>query len=245
MDKKHHILIVEDEFALRKSIASYFESNGLKVSEAENATQALERHRAVEPDLVLLDIVLDSGDGLEVCKEIRRISNTPIIFLTGRLDLPDRILGLEIGGDDYVTKPFDLRELLARVRTVLRRRPSPSESKVAEEVPASKISFGPWTLDPSQRALFKDGEAPIRLTSGEFKILVAFLRNPRVILSRQMLLDLKQGQAQADIYDRSIDNYISRIRRKIEEHPKQPQYIKTYSKGGYAFECDVSFHPNT
>jgi two-component system OmpR family response regulator len=231
-----HILVVDDARDIREPLTRYLKENGYRATAAENAAAARRFLRTAGIDLVVLDIMMPGEDGLSLCRFIRESSGIPVIMLTARGEELDRIVGLEIGADDYVAKPFNPRELLARVSAVLRRTntlPPRLRGPAAE-----RYRFGDWTFNASQREISgKDGLA-IPLSSGEFKLLMAFLERPKVALSREQLLDLTKGR-DAEVFDRSIDNQVSRLRRKIEEDPKNPRYIKTVWGGGYMFTCDV------
>jgi two-component system OmpR family response regulator len=231
-----HILVVDDARDIREPLTRYLKENGYRATAAENAAAARRFLRTAGIDLVVLDIMMPGEDGLSLCRFIRESSGIPVIMLTARGEELDRIVGLEIGADDYVAKPFNPRELLARVGAVLRRTntlPPRLRGPAAE-----RYRFGDWTFNASQREIAgKDGLA-IPLSSGEFKLLMAFLERPKVALSREQLLDLTKGR-DAEVFDRSIDNQVSRLRRKIEEDPKNPRYIKTVWGGGYMFTSEV------
>ena len=187
-------------------------------------------------DLVILDIMMPGEDGLSLCRSIRESSGIPVIMLTARGEELDRIVGLEVGADDYVAKPFNPRELLARVGAVLRRTntlPPRLRGPTAE-----RYRFGEWTFNAAQREIVGPDGLALPLSSGEFKLLMAFLERPKVALSREQLLDLTKGR-DAEVFDRSIDNQVSRLRRKIEQDPKNPRYIKTGWGGGSMFTSDV------
>jgi two-component system OmpR family response regulator len=186
-------------------------------------------------DCVILDVGLPGEDGLSICRRLRGKSTVPIIMVTGRGTDTDRIVGLELGADDYLPKPFNPRELLARVRAVMRRSVAPEPVAETPRI----LMFEGWRLDMSRRQLFAPDGAPRSLTSGEFNILSIFCQNPRKVLSRDDLLDLLHGRAAA-VFDRSIDVQISRLRRKIETNLKDPSFIKTVRYGGYFFTPLVS-----
>ncbi len=244
MSSKKHILIVDDEFAFLKPLAAYFEKQGFKVSEAQTAREAIRKVNSVRPDIILLDLTLPDGDGLDVCKTIRTSFDTPIIFLSGRVDTTDKVVALELGGDDYVTKPCEPRELLARVRSTLRRYGGILSDQKHFETPKSIIKFGPWSLDPQAQLIFdtKSGNK-VHLTGGELRILLMLIRYPGVVLSRDKLLDLKQEDGTPEVFDRTIDNFISRLRKKIEPSKDSKRLIKTYWGGGYSLDCDVEYIP--
>ena len=230
------ILIVDDEDDIREPIGTYLESQGFDISQASNAQDALTIINEKVCDMAILDVMLGEDDGFSLCRDIRRISDVPVIFLSGRSEDTERIIGLELGADDYVVKPFNPRELLARIRSVLRRtKPvaSPEQQK-----PASQPTFGGWTLDVVNQELVSDEGAKQSLSTGEARLLQVFLAHPNTVLTRDKLLELSQGR-QANAFDRSIDNYVSRIRKKIEEDPGNPRLLKTYWGGGYALTCDT------
>lgn len=231
-----HILIVDDEDDIREPIGVYLESQGFDVSQASNAEEALAVIKGNACDMALLDVMLGEDDGFSLCRDIRRISDVPVIFLSGRSEDTERIIGLELGADDYVVKPFNPRELLARIRSVLRRTKTAVPPE--EQKPASQPTFGGWTLDVvNQELIAKDGSNQ-PLSTGEARLLQVFLTHPNTVLTRDKLLELSQGR-QANAFDRSIDNYVSRIRKKIEEDPSSPRLLKTYWGGGYALTCDT------
>jgi len=183
----------------------------------------------------VLDIMMPGEDGLSLCRSIRETSQIPVILLTARGEEVDRIIGLEMGADDYIAKPFSPRELIARVAAVLRRTQAlPPRQKAP---PAERVKFGEWMLDTGQRELIGPDGVALPLSSGEFRLLSALLERPKIALTRNQLLDLTKGR-DADLFDRSIDNHVSRLRKKIEPDPKNPRYIKTVWGGGYIFAMD-------
>lgn len=230
------LLIVEDEASIREPLASYFESNQFRVKAAPNAAQARLLLAAHSFDLAIVDIMMPGEDGLSLCRHIRESSGLPVIMLTARSEEIDRILGLEVGADDYVTKPFSPRELLARVKAVIRRTNSLPPRQAAPE--STTYAFGEWLLKTGERELVGADGLSVPLSSGEYALLLALVERPRMVLTRDQLLDLTQGR-EASVFDRSIDNQISRLRRKIEEDPKTPRYIKTVWGGGYSFSAEV------
>jgi len=231
-----HVLVVDDARDIREPLTRYLRENGFRVTSAENAAVARKAMRTSGIDIVILDIMMPGEDGLSLCRSIRESSGIPVIMLTARGEELDRIVGLEVGADDYMGKPFNPRELLARIGAVLRRTntlPPRLRGPAAE-----RYRFGEWVFNASQREIVGPGSLAMPLSSGEFKLLMAFLERPKVALSREQLLDLTKGR-DADVFDRSIDNQISRLRRKIEQDPKNPRYIKTVWGGGYMFTSDV------
>lgn len=225
-----HILVVEDARDIREPLARYLREHGFRTTTAADAQVARKLLRAAAIDLVVLDVMMPGEDGLSLCRSIRETSHIPVILLTARGEEVDRIIGLEMGADDYIPKPFSPRELVARIAAVLRRTQAlPPRQRPPE---AEHIKFGDWTLDTGQRELIgKDGMAT-PLSSGEFRLLAAMLERPKISLTRSQLLDLTKGR-DAELFDRSIDNHISRLRKKIETDPKNPRYIKTVWGGGY------------
>jgi two-component system OmpR family response regulator len=231
-----HILLVDDERAIRDPLATYLARNGLRISKAEDSAAARQALAAYAIDLVLLDIMMPGEDGLALCAHLRATSSIPIILVTAKAEELDRILGLEIGADDYVVKPFSPRELLARIKTVLRRTGDRSAGPEAAE--AKAYGFGPWLLRTGERELIDAEGVAVPLSTGEYKLLLALVTHPRHVLSRDQLLDLTQGRELA-AFERSIDNVISRLRRKIEADPKAPDLIKTIWGGGYSLAAEV------
>jgi two-component system OmpR family response regulator len=232
MDSLTRIAVVEDDPEISRMMTSYMIDNGFEVAAARNGRD-LDRVMASggKIDCVILDVGLPGEDGLSICRRIRGKSTVPIIMVTGRGTDTDRIVGLELGADDYLPKPFNPRELLARVRAVMRRSVQPEQPQA--EAPQT-LMFEGWRLDMARRQLFAPDGAPRSLTSGEFNILSIFCQNSRKVLSRDDLLDLLHGRAAA-VFDRSIDVQISRLRRKIETNLKDPSFIKTVRYGGYFF----------
>ena len=232
--KEPHILLVDDERDIREPLAAYLSRNGVRVSKAENAAAARQVLSAHGIDLVLLDIMMPGEDGLALAGYIRATSPIPVILLTARAEETDRIVGLELGADDYVTKPFSPRELLARIKAVLRRS---GEARV-HSPDSDSYAFGPWVLKSGERELVDQAGVAIPLSTGEFNLLHALVIRPRRVLSRDQLLDLTQGRELA-AFERSIDNHISRLRKKIEENPSDPKLIKTVWGGGYMLATEV------
>jgi len=234
MAEEPHILLVDDEREIREPLASYLSRNGVRVTKAENAAAARQLLSAYAIDLVLLDIMMPGEDGLALTGFIRATTSVPIILLTAKTEEMDRVVGLEIGADDYVTKPFSPRELLARIKAVLRRA---GESRVRGP-DADTYGFGPWLLKSGERELVGEDNVAIPLSTGEYNLLHAFVTHPRRMLSRDQLLDLSQGRELA-AFERSIDNHISRLRKKIEADPAHPRLIRTVWGGGYMLAAEV------
>ena len=229
-----HIVIVEDDAVTRRRLAGALRKQLYRVSEAEDAAQ-MEAILARDPaDLLLVDINLDGKDGLTITREQRAASNAGIILLTSRDDQIDRIVGLEMGADDYVTKPFDKRELFARVKNLLMRI---DQIKAAAPAPAAAAQVGAWTLDRSRRRLEASDGRIEPLTRAEYELLDAFMRHPGVILSRDRLLEMTQHRQGAP-EDRTIDVLVGRLRRKVEADPARPDWIITVHGEGYLFVED-------
>ena len=231
-----HILLVEDEKSIREPLSVYLADNGFRIKEAIDASAAREMMAAFQFHLVILDIMMPGEDGISLCRHIRETCNLPVIMLTAKSEDIDRIIGLEIGADDYVSKPFNPRELLARIRAVLRRTGEAPLVRSGAQNPA--YAFGDWVLKTSERSLVGVDGVAVSLSSGEFDLLHAMVLRPHMVLSRDQLLDLSRGR-DAESLDRSIDNMISRLRRKIEIDPKDPKIIKTIWGGGYSLIADV------
>lgn len=226
-----HILVVDDDARIRQMLLTYFEQEGYRVTavaEGRAMRESLQRHAI---DIILLDLVLPGEDGLALARDVRSRSDVPIIMLTGRDDVVDRIVGLEVGADDYVAKPFHLRELLARLRTVLRRR-LPAAAARSDEVEVLK--FEGWRLDLSRRQLMTSEGLEIELTTGEFDILAVMARHPGRVFSRETLMDLTRGRM-LEAFDRTIDAQVARLRKKVEHDPKKPALIKSVRGVGYVF----------
>ena len=229
------ILLVDDERSLREPLAEYLVRQGFEVCEAESAAAARTILAQNVPDIVLLDIMMPGEDGLSLCRHLVETRGLPTILLTAKGEAMDRIVGLEIGADDYVTKPFEPRELVARIRSVLRRAertaPAPTEEPV--------FVFEGWQLDPLKRRLTDPDGALVPLSTAEFRMLRAFCEHPRQVLDRDRLLDLVQGR-EAHLFDRAVDNQVSRLRRKIETDSRNPHFIQTVRGDGYRFAADVA-----
>ncbi|MEN9683150.1 MAG: hypothetical protein RLZZ427_901 [Pseudomonadota bacterium] len=228
------ILLVDDEQALRQPLAEYLSRQGFVVTQAASAAQARSLLRDETPDLVLLDIMMPGEDGLSLCRHLSETRAIPTIMLTAKGEAMDRIVGLEIGADDYVVKPFEPRELVARIRSVLRRTAKGLTAPADDEI----LEFDGWQLDPLKRRLSDPGGAMVSISSAEFRLLMAFLDHPRQVLDRDRLLDMVQGR-EAHLFDRAVDNQVSRLRRKIEADSRNPTLIQTVWGGGYMLAADV------
>jgi len=231
-----HILIVDDQREICDLVQEYLSSEGYRVSTAHDGT-GMRRVIAQEPvDLVILDLMLPGEDGLTLARSLRDESTVGIIILTGRGETVDRIIGLEMGADDYLPKPFHLRELLARVKSVLRRASTRSAER--QVAPRSRARFAGWNLDLSSRELLSPSGEEVRLTTGEFDLLAAFVNNANQVLTRDRLLDLARNR-EAGPFDRTIDVQVGRLRRKLEDDPQRPTMIKTVRGTGYIFTPSV------
>jgi two-component system OmpR family response regulator len=228
---KKRVLCVEDDVDIARMLTDVLKENGFDPSFVGSATEMDTALNRDSVDLVVLDVMLPGEDGLSICRRLRATSSIPIIMVTARGEDIDRILGLEIGADDYVSKPFNSRELVARIRALLRRAESaPGLARFR----ARPLIFADWSIDPTARELHDPGGVRIALTSVEFDLLLAFCRNPGRVLAREQLIELIHGGVASPI-ERSIDVHISRIRQKIEADPRDPAIIKTVRLGGYVF----------
>jgi two-component system OmpR family response regulator len=235
MDASPHILIVDDDGEIRSLLSKFLAQYGYRVSLAASGDAMMQTLASGHIDLVVLDIMLPGKDGLSLCRELRAEGKLPIIMLTAIGSETDRIVGLEMGADDYLAKPFDPRELLARIRAVLRRTATPSAGLENARV----FAFAGWRLDAARRQLQSPAGALVDLRMAEFDLLLALVERPQRVLSRDQLLDLARGRA-ATPFDRSIDVHISRLRRRIEDDPQEPAIIKTVRSGGYVFAAPVT-----
>lgn len=239
MSETPHILVVDDDRDIRELTARFLRKHGLRCSLAADGREMFRSLADGAIDLVVLDIMMPGEDGLSLCRRLRVDSRLPVIMLTALDEDADRIIGLEIGADDYLTKPFNPRELLARIRAILRRTQSPPPPALSEgEADFSGLRFAGWRLDLEARALTSPAGAVVALTSGEFDLLKALAERPGRVLSRDQLLDLTSGREAAP-FDRSIDVQVSRLRRKLQDDPRQPALIKTVRNGGYIFAAPV------
>ncbi|MGY4396769.1 two-component system OmpR family response regulator [Sphingomonas sp. UYAg733] len=232
-----HLLLVDDERSIREPLAQYLTKQGFRVTQAGDAEAARTRMAAYAIDLIILDIMMPGEDGLSLCRHIRETGEIPVILLTARSEEADRIVGLEMGADDYVVKPFSPRELSARVKVILRRAAAGGARQHAPE--RGSFAFAGWVLKSGERALVDREGVSVPLSTGEYNLLLALVTRPRQVLTRDQLLDLTQGR-EAAAFDRAIDNQISRLRRKIEIDAKNPELIKTVWGGGYTLAAEVT-----
>ena len=235
------ILIVDDDPGLRETLRDFLGQEGYETLEAANVTQARAHFVAGSPDLILLDLNMPGGNGLTLAAEVRSRAATPIIIISGKGQMIDRVVGLEIGADDYLGKPFELRELLARIRAVLRRsapavRPTDVEPASVERAAV----FGAFVLTPGRRQLAIRAGPLVDLTGAEYNLLAAFIERPNRVLTREAIADLIQN-ADADTFDRSIDTLVSRLRRKLEPHVDAARLIQTVRGEGYVLASDVTW----
>ena len=237
MSSAPHILIVDDHREIRDALTRYLQKNGMRTSAARDAVEMDDVLKAGAVDMIVLDVMMPGEDGLSVCRRLRAETDIPVLMLTALGDETDRIVGLEIGADDYLAKPFNPRELLARIKAVLRRSAKPE--KAGRSLAGRRIRFDRWTLHVDRREIVDEAGTVVSLTTAEFRLLVVFLERPRFVLSREQLLDLTSGRA-AQVFDRTIDNQVSRLRRKIEADPSNPQIITTVWGGGYTLAADVT-----
>jgi DNA-binding response OmpR family regulator len=237
MDKRL-ILVVDDDQQVRTMLSRYLAGEGYSVFEAESGASARDVLAEQDVALVLLDLMLGNEDGLALARTIRAHSDVPIIMLTGKHDVIDRVVGLEAGADDYIAKPFHLREVLARIRALQRRAEGRAQPEAAGEPAGETIRFAGHVLDPAGRTVRGPDGADIPLTGGEFELLRVFLRNAGRVLDRDQLLNQLKGR-DFEAFDRLIDTQVMRLRRKIEADPAQPQIIKTVRGAGYVFAGKV------
>jgi two-component system OmpR family response regulator len=236
MDGSPHLLVVDDDREIRDLLARFLSKHGYRVATARDGREMRRSLADWRIDLIILDLMLPGEDGLALCRQLRANSGIPIIMLTAMGEETDRIVGLEMGADDYLPKPFNPRELLARVKAVLRRAQDISTRK--RPGGETMLGFAGWKLDLARRRLESPEAVIVQLSAGEFDLLVAFAEHPQRTLNRDQLLDLSRGR-DAVPFDRSIDIQVSRLRRKIEADPKEPEIIKTVRGGGYIFTPEV------
>lgn len=241
---KGTVLTVDDDADLQVVMRHYLEAEGYQILSAQSGAEMLNKLEAASPDIILLDLILPDNDGLALLSQIRSKSSAAVIVVSGKDETADRIVGLEMGADDYLTKPFEMRELSARIKAVLRRTSgadAPANDKAAAGgglAKAARILFGGWVLDRRQYQLFDAEGKTADLTSGEFRLLEALVSAPNRVLSREQLFELTRG-GEFDTYDRAIDIQIARIRKKLQDDPKNPELIKTVRGVGYMFTGDA------
>jgi two-component system OmpR family response regulator len=237
MDASDHILIVDDDAEIRSLLSQYLVKNGLRVTAVADGRGMWQVLDAGRIDLIVLDLMLPGDDGLTLCRNLRAKSDIPVIMLTARGEETDRIVGLEMGADDYLAKPFSARELLARIKAILRRARSLPENLQPDS--ARHIRFAHWVLDTTHRQLVSSANVVTLLSGAEYRLLRIFLNHPNRVLNRDQLVDLTQGK-EADPLDRSIDVQVSRLRNRLGDDPREPRLIKTVRGEGYVLAVDVT-----
>ncbi|GGJ15448.1 response regulator [Neoroseomonas lacus] len=235
MEPVPHILVVDDDREIRDLLSRFLEKQGMRVTAARDAREARRVWPLGRYHLVVLDLMMPGEPGLDFARWLRSQSDVPVVILTAMGEETDRIVGLELGADDYVAKPFNPRELLARIRAVLRRA---SGEGAAKDPPAKVIRFAGWTLEPGRRRLLNPDGAEVSLTGGEYELLLVLVERANRVLTRDMLMDLLRGR-QAGPFDRAIDVAVSRLRRKLEDDGRNPSLIKTVRGGGYVLAATV------
>ncbi|MFP3848512.1 response regulator [Pseudomonas sp. W5-01] len=239
MEHVDHILIVDDDREIRELVGNYLKKNGLRTTVVADGRQMRAFLESTPVDLIVLDIMMPGDDGLQLCRELRtgKHKTTPVLMLTARSDETDRIIGLEMGADDYLVKPFAARELLARINAVLRRTRMLPPNLIVTEA-GRLLAFGKWQLDTTARHLLDAQGTVVTLSGAEYRLLRTFLDHPQRVLSRDQLLNLTQGR-DADLFDRSIDLLVSRLRQRLADDARDPAYIKTVRNEGYVFTYAV------
>jgi two-component system OmpR family response regulator len=237
MSTQPHILVVDDHQEIRALVQRFLNDHGYRVSTAANGSEMKKSLKDAAIDLIVLDLMMPGEDGLTLCRNLRAESNIPVIMLTAMGEETDRIIGLEMGADDYLAKPFNPRELLARIKAVLRRMSAIPQQPL--EPPPEELSFLGWTLLPAARELIDPEQTLVPLSTAEFTLLMAFATRPGRVLSRDQLLDLARGR-EARAFDRAIDTLVSRLRKKLRDQSRTPQIIKTVRGGGYLFAPKVT-----
>ena len=237
MSRTPHILVVDDDPKIRTGLSKFLTEQGLRVTVANDGRDMQGKLAHANIDLIVLDVMMPGEDGLSLCRKLAGDGGVPIILLTAVAGEMDRVVGLELGAEDYVCKPFNPRELLARIRVVLRRRPATAPTEKARIVKCYR--FADWVLDARARTLTSPSGAHVEVTTGEFDLLQAFVEHPNVVLTRDQLLDLARGRASMAI-DRAVDVQVMRLRRKLEADPQTPQLIKTVRNSGYIFTPEVT-----
>ena len=234
MERPDHVLVVDDDAEMRSLLAEYLGGSGFRVSLASNGREMRRLLETERPDVVLLDLMLPDEDGLALCRELRARSHTPVIMLSARSADVDRIVGIEMGADDYLAKPFNPRELLARIKALLRR----SRAAGPPQAEAHRVRFSGWTLDLAARHLVDAQGVIVPLSGGEFRLLAVFVEHPNRVLDRNQLMDLALGR-EATPFDRSIDVQVSRLRQRLRDDGREPRIIKTVRNSGYVLAAAV------
>jgi two-component system phosphate regulon response regulator OmpR len=234
---RDHLLIVDDDARIRQMLVRYFQEEGYRVTAVADGVGMRQAINTNKVDVILLDVVLPGGkNGIELAREVRAGSDVPIIMLTDRDDVTDRVVGLEVGADDYISKPFHLREVLARVRSILRRQELIHRTPPVSD--GQSFEFDGWRLDLGRRTLFAPDGVEVVLTSGEFDMLVALVQHAGKVMSRDRLMDLTRGRERSP-FDRTVDSQIARLRRKLQASPAAPRLIGTVRGVGYVFVGQV------
>lgn len=236
MEQSPHILVVDDDREIRELLARFLEKHRLRITAVRDAREARRAWTNGHYQMVVLDLMLPGENGLDFARWLRTQSDVPVVMLTAMGEETDRIIGLELGADDYVPKPFNPRELLARIRAVLRRAGDPADRR--SDTSSRSMQFAGWTLEPARRRLLNPEGVEVALTGGEYDLLLALVERANRVLTRDMLLDLLRGR-QAGPFDRAIDVAISRLRRKLEDNGRNAQLIKTVRGGGYVLAATV------
>lgn len=237
MEKVQRICLVDDDSDILNLLSAYLQRHGYATVTAQDATSMTDILQQTPCDLIVLDVMLPGEDGFAVCRNIRARWQTPIIFLTALNDTTDRIVGLELGGDDFMSKPFEPRELLARIRSVLRRS---AVEPVGRDM--QPLYFAGWKLEPATRCLQAPSGVLVHLSGTEYRLLTVFLAHPQIVLSRDKLIELTQGRS-AGVYDRSIDVQVSRLRTRLRDHGDDNPIIKTVRGDGYLLAVEVGYTP--
>ena len=234
MERPDHVLVVDDDAEIRKLLGEYLQRNGFRVSLANDGREMRRALEQAHPDIVVLDLMLPGDSGLMLCRDLRASSNLPVIMLTARAEEVDRIVGLEMGADDYLAKPFSPRELLARINTILRR----ARGLPLARGDTRRVRFAGWTLDPAARQLVAPDGVVVPLSGAEFRLLSVFVEHPNRVLDRNQLMDLTVGRDGTPL-DRSIDVQVSRLRVRLRDDAREPRIIKTVRSEGYVLAATV------
>jgi two-component system OmpR family response regulator len=234
MEPLDHVLVVDDDAELRGLLSEYLGRNGFRVSAARDGREMRQVLETSSPDIVVLDVMLPGEDGLTLCRDLRARSNLPVVMLTARGDEVDRIIGIEMGADDYLAKPFNPRELLARMKGILRR----ARSLPTARTEGQRLRFAGWILDLAARHLVAADGVVVPLSGTEFRLLQIFVTHPNRVLDRNLLLDLALGR-EATPFDRAIDVQVSRLRQRLHDEAREPRIIKTVRNGGYVLAAQV------